>query len=177
MKQAIMYIFSFLLTYSFTVAHLIYIGVRGESSITLAILESMFLPLQGFNNFLIYARPIINRNRIENPGKSYFWAFRKMLRDSNNPSHQRRREKSIELAKAPLNKLFKDHPGINRHLSPSIASAITGSKIAKNTVKAGNELEEKSCVRASRSGKNKEKTSHKEKDNEDKQSQFDGIEV
>eukprot|EP00586_Coscinodiscus_wailesii_P006437 CAMPEP_0172489646 /NCGR_PEP_ID=MMETSP1066-20121228/19794_1 /TAXON_ID=671091 /ORGANISM="Coscinodiscus wailesii, Strain CCMP2513" /LENGTH=135 /DNA_ID=CAMNT_0013257665 /DNA_START=415 /DNA_END=822 /DNA_ORIENTATION=- len=126
----------------------------GTGSDVLGILESIFLPLQGFNNFLIYSRPIVYRIRMENPDKSYFWAFRTMIRDAKDVpnGYVTRRWLHQMLGIAPMSTLFSrlsfnKRPDTFRHPFFGRASSVTSSNIGNNAAKAIKVLELECGVR------------------------------
>ena len=56
-KQALLYVLALYLTYFFTFVRSIVMGVTGKNYYALTLLMSIFIPLQGFFNAIVYVRP------------------------------------------------------------------------------------------------------------------------
>jgi len=83
-KQVILYICAFVITYVWDAMY--YLVNNGHSDV-LYILSSVFLPLQGFWNFIIYIRPRIVVIRREQEGLSFLSALKKVIFGDNDQSN------------------------------------------------------------------------------------------
>jgi hypothetical protein len=75
-RQGLLFGCSFFITYFFSSVNVVFFkGFGGPFEIPMAI----FMPLQGFWNFIIYAKPALERIREEYPELTFRIAFRKMI--------------------------------------------------------------------------------------------------
>jgi len=66
-KQGLAYVVAFYLTYSWHfVSHTVE-SITGKPSFALVFLSQLFFPLQGFMNFIVYARPRVERVKRDSP--------------------------------------------------------------------------------------------------------------
>jgi len=87
-KQALLYIGSFWLSYGWMLFRHIYIAIANKTSFTLAILNNIFFPLQGFLNMFIFCRPHIVSLQKRYPGEyTWFRAFQLVLKSGGDSCH------------------------------------------------------------------------------------------
>mmetsp|Transcript_36919 Transcript_36919/g.45140 ORF Transcript_36919/g.45140 Transcript_36919/m.45140 type:complete len:360 (+) Transcript_36919:78-1157(+) len=96
-KQSALYVLGFVVTYIWTVIYQICFFINGGDAtkvpISLHFLAAIFLPLQGFWNFVIYTRPRVEDIQIGNPEASYFCALKRVIftrETQTNASRNRR---------------------------------------------------------------------------------------
>jgi len=77
--QGMLYIGAFIITHVWSCVVDITIWTQHNPSKILLILSAIFYPLQGFWNFLIFARPKANTILKHSPDKSYFWAVQMVI--------------------------------------------------------------------------------------------------
>jgi len=69
-KQGALYVLALCMTWIFGTTNRTYQAITGESIFPLLFLHSLFVPLQGFLNFIVFARPIYKRRRASYPDAS-----------------------------------------------------------------------------------------------------------
>jgi len=102
MKQALLYVGSYVLSYGFVWAMSIYsLATKMPAPIALRFLSAIFFPLQGFVNIFIYCRPHIVSLRRDFPDDySWFQAFKRVLKSGGDDplTSQERRLSSMRRA-------------------------------------------------------------------------------
>jgi hypothetical protein len=92
--QAFLYVAAMLLTYMWSIAIFLMEDARGAEEVAediaklypLLVLESIFLPMQGFFNLIIYVRPRYLQCRSRHLSESRFWAVRRVLFSDSVPT-------------------------------------------------------------------------------------------
>jgi hypothetical protein len=76
-RQCLLYLSSFILCWIFTALSILCANVFGPPSpFPLLLLSQIFNPLQGLFFILVYSRPHVRSLRVQNPGLSWFQAFK-----------------------------------------------------------------------------------------------------
>jgi hypothetical protein len=78
-RQALCYVGAFYISWIWSTLTRILQSVNGQTYFPIVLLAAIFLPFQGFLNFLVYIRPRYERFRDENPDWSVLTAIRQVL--------------------------------------------------------------------------------------------------
>jgi len=99
-NQAALYLLAFISTYAIPILNGIYSGGRAGvgTPYAMIILSSVFYPLQGVWNLLLYTRPGVQRTMKRNPNYSYLKAFRCIIFSHSSVDVSRRR--SLDMRKS-----------------------------------------------------------------------------
>ena len=100
--QSFLYVFAYFLCWIWTLLtralHMVD-NREAEAFCTFEIIKQIFLPMQGFFNFLVYVRPKYLNWRKNFPTKSRFWSFTKAtLALENSKKHKSRQDKSERIS-------------------------------------------------------------------------------
>jgi hypothetical protein len=82
-SQCLFYVAAFYLAHFFATIDRIYQQVTGTAPFWLLLAHSIFQPLQGFFNLIVYRRPQYVRLRLKYPNKRRIWIIKKCLRSQN----------------------------------------------------------------------------------------------
>ena len=99
-KQSLLFTCSFFITFFFSLINAVFFKSETQN-IPLLIPQCIFMPLQGFWNFVIYARPTLQRIRKEYEELNFWTAFRKMIfhpeevRSKSGRARRRRRSSAV----------------------------------------------------------------------------------
>jgi hypothetical protein len=98
-KQGLLFSFAFVLTFCFTSINILLFNTYDANTSPFILPQNIFMPLQGFWNFIIFARPNMERIREEYPDLSFLTRLRKMIftpyEVRSRPSHRGTRRGSL----------------------------------------------------------------------------------
>lgn len=129
MKQALLYVGCYVLSYGFVWAQTIYMLATNMSPPTaLTLLSSLFFPAQGFINIFIYCRPHIVSLRREFPSEyTWFQAFVRVLKSGGDDplTTQERRLHSIRRASTKFS-LISEMDFTDGEVDAAVLSSVVG---------------------------------------------------
>ena len=137
-RQALLYSLAFIVTFFFITLYqiLILVGMKEREHLlcfsVLRALQSIFLPLQGFWNFVIHFPPLITCTKRRNPTVSTLRAFQMALFGNNDRYRRQRRFSTTSAANDSfplpvIQERLNDIPSrLDRHLPAVLVNCVTG---------------------------------------------------
>ena len=145
MKQALLYVGSYVLSYGFVWAMSIYsLATKMPAPVALRFLSSIFFPLQGFVNIFIYCRPHVVSLRRDFPDDySWFQAFKRVLKSGGDDplTSQERRLSSMRRASSA-----RRQSAMTNIIEEDPSDADSNDAIARMILKAEMCEQRSSCV-------------------------------